>query len=210
MAHATASCPIASRPAPTSVPPPPPAAIAPDPTSAAYLMPCRQADGRRCEIVTERDAIRLTAPPQRLKAVSLRTAPHPAFPTDMQAQFMASTVADGVATIRETIFENRFMHANELHRLGADIQIEGSNAIVRGRPAKLEGDRDGDRPARLPVSSSLVWSRRARRRSTASTISTAATSGSRKSWRSSGRRYAALDNHIDCRCLCGARSEPIS
>jgi len=85
-----------------------------------------------CDIVTERDAIRLKAP-ERLKAVSLRTAPYPAFPTDMQAQFMAiNAVAEGVATIRETIFENRFMHAVELMRLGADIQIEGSNAIVRG------------------------------------------------------------------------------
>jgi UDP-N-acetylglucosamine 1-carboxyvinyltransferase len=85
-----------------------------------------------CDIVTERDAIRLKAP-QRLKAVSLRTAPYPAFPTDMQAQFMAiNAVAEGVATIRETIFENRFMHAVELMRLGADIQIDGSNAIVRG------------------------------------------------------------------------------
>ncbi len=91
-----------------------------------------------CDIVTERDAIRLTAP-ARLKAVSVRTAPYPAFPTDMQAQFMAlNAVADGVATLRETIFENRFMHAVELMRLGADIQIEGSNAIVRGVP-RLEG-----------------------------------------------------------------------
>lgn len=91
-----------------------------------------------CDIITERDAIRLKAP-QRLKAVSLRTAPYPAFPTDMQAQFMAiNAVADGVATIRETIFENRFMHAVELMRLGADIQIEGSNAIVRG-VNRLEG-----------------------------------------------------------------------
>ena len=85
-----------------------------------------------CEITVERDAIRLVAP-KRLKAVSLRTAPYPAFPTDMQAQFMAiNCIADGVATIRETIFENRFMHVNELMRLGANIQIEGNNAIVRG------------------------------------------------------------------------------
>lgn len=91
-----------------------------------------------CEITVERDAIRLVAP-RRLKAVSLRTAPYPAFPTDMQAQFMAiNAVAEGVSTIRETIFENRFMHANELMRLGADIQIEGSNAIVRG-VERLEG-----------------------------------------------------------------------
>jgi UDP-N-acetylglucosamine 1-carboxyvinyltransferase len=108
-------------------------------TSAAYLdAVVDKLMDAGCEITTERDAIRLKAP-QRLKAVSLRTAPYPAFPTDMQAQFMAiNAVADGVATIRETIFENRFMHANELQRLGADIQIEGSNAIVRG-VSHLEG-----------------------------------------------------------------------
>jgi len=71
--------------------------------------------------------------PRKLTAVSLRTAPYPAFPTDMQAQFMAlDCVAQGVATIRETIFENRFMHAVELQRLGADIHIDGNMAIVRG------------------------------------------------------------------------------
>lgn len=108
-------------------------------TSAAYLdAVVDKLMDAGCEIVTERDAIRIKGP-QRLKAVSLRTAPYPAFPTDMQAQFMAiNAVADGVATIRETIFENRFMHANELQRLGADIQIEGSNAIVRG-VSHLEG-----------------------------------------------------------------------
>jgi UDP-N-acetylglucosamine 1-carboxyvinyltransferase len=108
-------------------------------TSAAYLdAVVDKLMDAGCEITTERDAIRLKAP-ARLKAVSLRTAPYPAFPTDMQAQFMAiNAVADGVSTIRETIFENRFMHANELQRLGADIQIEGSNAIVRG-VSHLEG-----------------------------------------------------------------------
>lgn len=91
-----------------------------------------------CEIVTERDAIRLTAP-ARLNAVSLRTAPYPAFPTDMQAQFMAlNAVADGTAVIRETIFENRFMHAVELQRLGADIKIDGNTAFVKGVP-RLQG-----------------------------------------------------------------------
>jgi UDP-N-acetylglucosamine 1-carboxyvinyltransferase len=102
-------------------------------TSAAYLdTVVDKLMDAGCEITVERDAIRLIAPP-RLKAVSLRTAPYPAFPTDMQAQFMAiNCVADGVATIRETIFENRFMHVNELMRLGANIQIEGNNAIVRG------------------------------------------------------------------------------
>jgi len=69
----------------------------------------------------------------RPKAVSVRTAPYPGFATDMQAQFMAlATVADGAALITETIFENRFMHALELQRLGADISIEGNTAMVRG------------------------------------------------------------------------------
>lgn len=108
-------------------------------TSAAYLdSVVDKLMDAGCDIAIERDAIRLVAP-KRLKAVSLRTAPYPAFPTDMQAQFMAiNCVADGVATIRETIFENRFMHVSELMRLGADIQIEGNNAVVRGVD-RLEG-----------------------------------------------------------------------
>jgi UDP-N-acetylglucosamine 1-carboxyvinyltransferase len=69
----------------------------------------------------------------RPRSVNVRTAPHPGFPTDMQAQFMAlAAVADGTATITETIFENRFMHAQELQRLGADITIHGNTAVVRG------------------------------------------------------------------------------
>ena len=87
-----------------------------------------------CNITLERDAIRLKAP-QRLTAVSIRTAPYPAFPTDMQAQFMAiNAVADGTAVIRETIFENRFMHAVELIRLGANIKIDANTAFVQGMP----------------------------------------------------------------------------
>ncbi len=85
-----------------------------------------------CAIRCEADNIQIEAP-RRLTAVSLRTAPYPAFPTDMQAQFMAlDCVAEGAATIRETIFENRFMHAIELQRLGADIHIDGNVAMVRG------------------------------------------------------------------------------
>ena len=85
-----------------------------------------------CDVMQERDAIRLKAP-AKLKAVSIRTAPYPAFPTDMQAQFMAiNAVAEGTAVIRETIFENRFMHAVELIRLGAKISIDGNTAIVTG------------------------------------------------------------------------------
>jgi UDP-N-acetylglucosamine 1-carboxyvinyltransferase len=72
-------------------------------------------------------------------SVDLSTAPFPGFPTDLQAQFMAlMTVADGTATIRETIFENRFMHVPEMGRLGADIRVEGDIAIVRG-VEKLKG-----------------------------------------------------------------------
>jgi UDP-N-acetylglucosamine 1-carboxyvinyltransferase len=74
-----------------------------------------------------------------LTAVNLRTAPHPGFPTDMQAQFMAlMTRAEGTAVITETIFENRMMHVQELKRLGADIEVEGNAAIVKG-VAKLTG-----------------------------------------------------------------------
>ncbi len=69
----------------------------------------------------------------KLKAVNIRTAPHPAFPTDMQAQFMAmNSVAEGVSKVTETIFENRFMHVQELQRLGADISIDGNTALVQG------------------------------------------------------------------------------
>jgi len=68
-----------------------------------------------------------------MKAVNVRTAPYPAFPTDMQAQFMAlNSVAQGASRIVETIFENRFMHVQELQRLGADIQVEGNTALIKG------------------------------------------------------------------------------
>src|SRR5688572_9996793 len=75
----------------------------------------------------------------RPRATDLRTAPHPGFPTDMQAQFAAmDAVADGVGTIVETIFENRFMHMLELRRLGADVRIEGHTSVIHGVP-KLSG-----------------------------------------------------------------------
>jgi len=79
------------------------------------------------------DRITLDMRGRRPKAVNITTAPHPAFPTDMQAQFMAmNCIADGVGVINETIFENRFMHVNELLRLGADIRVDGHTAVVRG------------------------------------------------------------------------------
>jgi len=77
--------------------------------------------------------------PQRTwEAVDITTAPHPLFPTDLQAQFMAlMTVAKGTSVITETVFENRFMHVNELMRLGADITPKTQVAVVRGRPDGL-------------------------------------------------------------------------
>ena len=88
------------------------------------------------------------------KSVSVRTAPYPAFPTDMQAQFMAlNTVAEGTAMMTETIFENRFMHVQEIQRLGADIEIAGNTAVVHGVP-RLTGA--GVMATDLRASASLV------------------------------------------------------
>ncbi len=79
------------------------------------------------------------APGGPLRAINLRTAPYPAFPTDMQAQFVAlNCIANGTGVVNETIFENRFMHVQELQRLGADIEVEGNTAIVKG-VAHLDG-----------------------------------------------------------------------
>ena len=79
------------------------------------------------------DWIDLSMDGQRPLAVDVRTAPYPAFPTDMQAQFTAlNCIAEGVGTITETVFENRFMHLQELQRMGADIQLEGNTAIIHG------------------------------------------------------------------------------
>jgi UDP-N-acetylglucosamine 1-carboxyvinyltransferase len=70
---------------------------------------------------------------QRPKSVSLRTAPYPAFPTDMQAQFTAlNAIADGTGSITETVFENRFMHVHEMNRMGADMVVEGNTVTVKG------------------------------------------------------------------------------
>jgi UDP-N-acetylglucosamine 1-carboxyvinyltransferase len=84
-------------------------------------------------ITTGRDWIEIDMKGQRPRSVDLRTAPYPAFPTDMQAQFCAmNAVADGTGTITETVFENRFQHVLELQRMGADIQLEGHTAICTG------------------------------------------------------------------------------
>jgi UDP-N-acetylglucosamine 1-carboxyvinyltransferase len=85
------------------------------------------------DISTGDNWIELDMGGRRPKAVDIRTAPYPAFPTDMQAQFAAlNTIAQGVGTVVETIFENRFMHMLEMRRLGADIRIEGNTAIIHG------------------------------------------------------------------------------
>ena len=85
------------------------------------------------------DWIHLDTGGKRCQAVNIHTAPYPAFPTDMQAQFMAlNALAEGSATVVENIFENRFMHVAELQRMGADIELQGHTAIVRGRE-RLQG-----------------------------------------------------------------------
>jgi UDP-N-acetylglucosamine 1-carboxyvinyltransferase len=101
----------------------------------AVITKLREAGAR---VAVDGDVIRVSRSGP-LAAVNVRTAPHPGFPTDMQAQFMAlATRAAGTAVITETIFENRMMHVQELLRLGADIEVEGSTAVVKGVP-KLTG-----------------------------------------------------------------------
>jgi UDP-N-acetylglucosamine 1-carboxyvinyltransferase len=84
-------------------------------------------------VTVDGETITITSAGGRLRPVVIETQPFPDFPTDLQAQFMAlMTRADGVSTFRETIFENRFMHAPELARLGADIVVRGNEAVVQG------------------------------------------------------------------------------
>jgi len=87
-----------------------------------------------CELTVDKDSVEVNMNGRQPKAVSLKTAPHPAFPTDMQAQFVTmNALAQGTGTVVETIFENRFMHVHELQRMGADVQLEGNTAVVTGR-----------------------------------------------------------------------------
>ena len=96
----------------------------------AVLLKLREAGA---ELEVDDDSVLLDMRGQRPRAVNVHTAPYPAFPTDMQAQFTAlNSVAEGVGTITETVFENRFMHVSEMQRMGADIRLEGNTAIVRG------------------------------------------------------------------------------
>ena len=91
-----------------------------------------------CTITAEEGGLRVKGP-KVIQAVDVKTTEHPGFPTDMQAQLMGlMTVAQGTSVISESIFENRFMHVPELHRMGADITIEGHTAVVKG-VRKLSG-----------------------------------------------------------------------
>lgn len=85
------------------------------------------------EISTTENSVSLNMHGKRPNPVDIRTAPHPAFPTDMQAQFCAlNAIADGTSHITETLFENRFMHVEELNRMGANIHVEGNQAVIKG------------------------------------------------------------------------------
>jgi len=98
----------------------------------AVLQTLREAGA---DIVVGEDWIELDMHGRRPQAVNVHTAPYPAFPTDMQAQFTAlNAVAEGTGTITETVFENRFMHVQEMQRMGARIQLEGNTAICTGVP----------------------------------------------------------------------------
>ena len=102
-----------------------------DPTLLDAVIDMLRESGAKVEVGD--DWISLDMEGKRPKAVNIRTAPYPAFPTDMQAQFVAlNAIAEGTATVVETVFENRFMHVQELKRMGADIEIEGNTAIIRG------------------------------------------------------------------------------
>lgn len=102
-----------------------------DPTILEAVLSKLQEAG--AEITTGKDWIELDMKGKRPKAVNLRTAPYPAFPTDMQAQFVAlNAIAEGTGTVIETVFENRFMHVYEMNRMGSQILVEGNTAVVTG------------------------------------------------------------------------------
>jgi len=101
-----------------------------DPSSLEAVLSKLQEAGAKITTGNNWIELEMTSP---AKAVNIKTAPHPAFPTDMQAQFMTMNVlAEGTATVIETIFENRFMHVPELQRMGAHIELEGNTAFVKG------------------------------------------------------------------------------
>jgi UDP-N-acetylglucosamine 1-carboxyvinyltransferase len=98
----------------------------------AMLMKLREAGA---EVQADKDRVRIRTS-DRLKGIDLRTLPYPGFPTDMQAQMVAlMTVAEGTSVVTETVFESRFMHVEELRRMGASIRVEGNRLVVTGRPS---------------------------------------------------------------------------
>lgn len=105
----------------------------------SHLQPIVAKLGESGAIVEEFDDKIRVVSGGRIKPVDIKTLPYPGFPTDMQAQFMAMlSIADGTSILHETIFDNRFMHANELSRMGVDVKIEGSSAVLKGG-SKLSG-----------------------------------------------------------------------
>ncbi len=121
----------------------------------------RQADEAGAAVTATADGFRVACANGRLGGVDVMTEPYPGFPTDLQAQMMAlMATAEGAAMITETIFENRFMHVPELNRMGANINVHGASAMVRGVARLDRRAGDGDRPARL----GLAGAGRARRR----------------------------------------------
>ena len=109
------------------------------------------------EIVTTKNSISLSMNQKKPKPVDITTAPFPEFPTDMQAQFsVINAISDGVSNIYETVFENRFMHVQELNRMGCDIQINGNQAIINGVDS-LYGAEVMATDLRASASSNLSW-----------------------------------------------------
>ena len=147
----TASIPTASRPEHFSSPAPSPAETSSSPTAirrtwAPSSASCKRPAHASTFSATTRVRVRSEG---KLKAADISTEEYPGFPTDMQAQYMAlATQAEGVSSSKENIFENRFMHVQELVRMGANIKVDGRTATVRGRPALLRR-RHVFRPARL-------------------------------------------------------------
>ena len=149
------------------------------------------------EITNVDNGIRVRRNGNGIQPVDVTTEPFPGFPTDLQAQFMGlMTMAHGRSRITETIFENRFMHVQELARLGAHISLSGQTAMVEGVRAAQGRAGDGDRSARLGVAGDRrAWRPKARPSSTASTISTAASSGWRRSCRAAAPIIERLSSH---------------
>ena len=132
------------------------------------------------------------APRHALRAADISTEEYPGFPTDMQAQYMAlATQAEGVSLVRENIFENRFMHVQELVRMGANIKVDGRTATVRGPPGFPPRPSCAPTCAPRPRWCWPRWSPMASPSSTASTTWIAAMSASKRSCAASARRSAA-------------------